>query len=299
MKNNTPQLFALQLGSLISLYLFVSFLLVLLFGLITLKFPDPAEGYYTIESASSSVRLGIAMVLVFFPTYLILTRYVNQFRREKGSEQYLTLTKWLIYISLVVGIGALLIDLVIVIMTFLEGDLTARFLYKAAAVLLVVGAAVQYYVLDARGVWVTHERQSRMFGVGAIVVALAAVILGFGSIATPNTVRDQKLDSKQVSDLQNIQYKIEESYLRSSSTLPQTLEDAFGEFEVPTAPAGRAAYAYSVTAQGFDLCATFAENSLDESGFSGPKIDLNQTIINGYDWQYLKGNFCFKRVVKK
>jgi hypothetical protein len=55
MKNNTPKHFALQLGSLISLYLSLTFLLVLLFGLINLKFPDAAEGYYMIERARAIV----------------------------------------------------------------------------------------------------------------------------------------------------------------------------------------------------------------------------------------------------
>jgi hypothetical protein len=129
MNHNTPKHFALQIGSLISLYLSLAFLLVLLFGIINLKFSDATQGYWAIESASSSVRLGIAMLAVFFPTYLVLTRLVNKLRRGKNAEQYLTLTKWLIYSSLTIGIGALLIDLAVIIMTFLEGEVTARFIY--------------------------------------------------------------------------------------------------------------------------------------------------------------------------
>ena len=297
MKNNTPKHFALQLGSLISLYLSLTFLLVLLFGLINLKFPDATDGYYMIESASNSVRLGIAMVLVAFPTYLILTRLVNKIRRTDTHEQYLSLTKWLIYLSLVIAIGALLIDLVIVINTFLQGEITSRFIFKALAVLVILGAAVHYYILDARGFWVKNESKSIMFGIGALLVAFVSIAYGLAYIESPASVRAMKLDQTQITDLQNIQYKIEE-VLGNTKTLPATLNTAFGEFDAPTAPEDRTAYTYVVTADGFELCATFAHDSIGDQ-FTGPKFDTMALISNGNDWQYKTGNYCFKRVVKK
>ncbi len=296
-QNATPKHFALQLGSLISLYLSVSFLLVLLFGLINLKFPDPVEAYYMVESASNSVRLGIAMVLVFVPTYLVLTRLVNKLRRSEVSDQYLTLTRWLIYLSLVVGIGALLIDLVVVIMTFLNGEITERFIYKALAVLVVIGAAVHYYILDARGYWIKEEGKSVMFAIGAAIVAFVAIAYGFSYIETPAAVRETKLDQTQVMDLQNIQAKIEE-YLATNKTLPETYNAAYGDFPAPTAPAGRTAYTYVVTDTGFELCAEFAKESNPDE-FSGFFFDEKALIANGNDWQHKAGTYCFKRVVNK
>jgi hypothetical protein len=101
-ENHTAKHIVLKLGSLASLYLSLSFLLVLLFGLINLLFPEVADTVYAAESASSDVRLGIAMTIVFFPTYLLLTRMVKQTRRKGGKGSYLGLTKWLIYLWSVV-----------------------------------------------------------------------------------------------------------------------------------------------------------------------------------------------------
>lgn len=299
MKNNhIPKQFALQLGSLISLYLSLSFLLVLLFGVINLMFPDAAEEYYQTASTSSSVRLGIAMLIVFMPTYLILTRAVNKLRRQEVDKTYLILTKWLIYLSLVVGIGVLLIDLVIIIMTFLEGEVTQRFTFKAAAVGAVIGAAVHYYILDARGFWLTHESKSIMFGIGAGIVSFTAIGYGFAYIEPPAVAREIKLDQAQITDLQTIQWKLQD-IITSSSTLPTTLTELYGPHKVPTAPETRPAYTYTKTDTGFDLCATFsadADNSVDQYG---PKFVSTETIQNGNDWYYTKGNYCFKRTIKK
>lgn len=297
MENNTAKHFVLQLGSLVSLYLSVSFLLVLLFGLINLKFPDPAEGYYAIESAASAVRLGIAMVIVFFPTYLILTRIVNKTRRDAKDGTYLSLTKWLIYLSLLVGGIAILVDLVVVIMAFLEGELTVRFLLKAGAVLVVVGAAVYYYLLDARGYWMQEEKKSVYFAGVMSVIVLASVIYGFSSIEAPTTVRAEKLDAEQISDLQTIQYQIE-NHLVLNSELPETLETIeLSGVPLPTAAPEREAYTYERTAKGFTLCATFAAASTPDEFAWAPMIDETAAIKNRDNWTHSAGRYCFERVV--
>lgn len=297
MENHTPKHFVLQLGSLISLYISLGFLLSLLFGIINLKFPDATEGYWALESASSAVRLGIAMVIVFFPTYLVLTRLVNKLRRQEKNSSYLNLTKWLVYLSLLIGGGVLLGDLVAVIMTFLEGEVTQRFIFKALAVLLVVGLAFHYYILDARGFWLKNESKSVMYGYGALLAAFIAVAFGFSYIETPTQVREMKLDETQVSDLQSIQWKVEEA-LALSSTTPTSLTSLYGDFEAPTAPEGRAGYVYERTDTGFKLCATFSRDSIQPEGGFAPSYAPDMKIKNPDNWAYKAGEYCFDRTVR-
>lgn len=298
MENNTAKHFVLQLGSIITLYLSISFLLVLLFSIINLAFPDAVESYWQIESNSSSVRLSIAMLIVFFPTYLILTRRVNVLRRAETNSTYLGLTKWLMYLSLLVGGGVILGDLVAIILAFLEGDLTTRFIMKALVLLAVVGAAFYYYLQDARGYWLTRESQSKLFGAGMAAVVLASLITGFFYTETPKEVREMRLDETQIQDLQQIQYRIEEAMRMSSSTLPASLEEAYDGFEVPTAPEDREDYSYEVTETGFNLCATFSRDSNADAEMWGPMFDATMPIKNGNNWNYKEGRYCFERVVK-
>jgi Domain of unknown function (DUF5671) len=184
MENHTAKHFVLQLGSLVTLYLSLSFLIVLIFGIINKLFPDAADQYYQIESYQSDIRLGIAMVIVFFPTYVLLTRTVNHMRRADTGATYLSITKWLVYLSLLIGGLALLGDLVTVIMTYLNGEITQRFIFKALAVFLIVGAAFHYYLLDARSFWIKNELKSVRFAIGAIVFVIAALGYGFANVQT-------------------------------------------------------------------------------------------------------------------
>ncbi len=300
MENHTAKNFALQLGSLASLYLSLSFLLVLLFGIINILYPDATNDYWMVEQSHSSVRLGIAMVLVFFPTYLVLTRFVNTARRSENNGLYLTLTKWLIYLSLLIGGAVLLGDLVAVIMSFLEGEITQRFVLKAAAVFLIVGAAFDYYILDARGYWLKNEKKSVMCAGAASIVVLAAIVYGFTHIDTPAAVREQKLDATQVTDLQQIQWRVQD-YAMTNGNLPDSL-DKLDDIALPVAPEDRPAYRYGLTDEGFELCATFAKTSTESENMmypASPGIETKMMIQNPDNWQHKAGEVCFKRLINK
>lgn len=302
MENHTAKHFVTQLGSLVSLYLSLSFLLVLIFGLINLAFPDAANSVWEIESAASSVRIGIAIVLVFFPTYVYLTRLVNSHRRNSTDNNYLGLTKWLVYLSLLVGGGVLLGDFVAVIVSFLQGEITQRFVLKALAVLVVVGGAFYYYLKDARGYWVQNEKQSVMFAGIMSLIVLISVVAGFMQIPTPTEYREQKLDQTQVNDLQNIQWKIND-YLAINSKLPDDLESLYSDQApaAPTAPDNRSPYLYKITETGFSLCATFAqETPATDFGLARPNSPTSETptILNPDNWSHSSGEFCFERAVR-
>lgn len=300
MENHTAKHFVLQLGSLVSLYLSLSFLLVLLFGVINIKFPDEIFDYYQVNAAQESVRIGFAMLVVFFPTYLYLTRTVNKIRRKDSTSTYLSLTKWLVYLSLLIGGGALLGDLVTVIMTFLNGEITQRFILKAGAVFVVVGAAFHYYLLDARGFWLKHEDKSVLFAYGAIAVVVVSLAFGLMSIKSPTEVREMKIDQQQISDLQTIQWQVQD-YTVTHGQVPQSLED-ITTMRLPTAPEGRQAYRYKPTEKGFELCATFAySSSEDANSMSYPAMPVTEKmyIQNPDNWEHKEGDVCFERVINK
>lgn len=295
---NTAKNFALQLGSLISLYVSIGALVGLFFGIITVLYPDPAQYAWEAESARMTIRTTIAILIVFFPTYIVLTRIVNTIRRTE-SGTYLTLTKWLVYLSLLVGGGVLLGDLVMVLQSFLGGELTTRFVLKALTVLLIVGGAFFYYLLDVRGYWQTHETDSIRYAAAVSLIVIFAVISGFLKIETPGEVREMNIDRTQVADLGQIQYQVQ-AYGITEGALPATLDEAFGGLPVPEAPEGREAYRYEVvSATNFKLCATFAYPTSEAERVKYPDIFVTEPMMvdNVYNWNHGEGEWCFERVV--
>lgn len=297
MENTTAKQFALQLGSLISLYISLGALINLLFGVIIVRYPDVINGYYEYDAAAYSIRLTIALLVVFFPTYIVLTRLVNVARRAQDAS-YLGLTKWLIYLSLLVGGAVLLGDAVAVINGFLNGELTIRFILKALVVLVVVGAAFTYYLLDARAYWRGHETRSKQYALGALLIVLASLILGFIHTETPAQVREMRIDQTQTNDLQVIQGRIEEEY-RITGILPKTLSALSAGIPLPTAPSGRTDYTYKVTdVNQFELCAEFAyPSSKTEQMQYGQPVYVDMYIKNSNNWVHDAGLWCFIRIV--
>lgn len=292
---NTAKNFALQLGSLVSLYVTIVGLIMLLFSIISVHYPDPAQGYYEIEGAASSIRFGIAMLIVFFPAYIALTRLVNNVRRNEHGT-YLMLTKWLIYLSLIVGGAAILGDLVSVIYGYLNGELTIRFALKALSFFVVIASAFIYYLFDAKGYWQTHEQESIWYGLGATVIVIVALTLGFMNTMTPSEVREASLDTAQINDLSLIQSQLE-SYYQTHGALPESIDKAFLGISAPVASENRDAYEYSVTgASSFELCATFAKESSksEQMQYAQPVFD-GALIKNGSNWVHGAGHWCFTR----
>jgi hypothetical protein len=304
MNNHTAKHFVLQLGSLIALYLSLAFFLVLTFGFINLRFPDATDGIWQLESAASSIRIGFAMVVVFFPTYLVLTKMVNKNRRDSNDTSYPGLTKWLIYLSLLVAGLTLLGDLVAVIMGFLEGELTMRFLLKALAVAVVTGAAFFYYIKDAQGFWLTRAKPSYVYAAVASALVAAVLVAALAYIPNPAKVREMKVDNQVVGDLQTIQWRIESHYLRFDE-LPKTIEAMYLEIPAednpPTAPEGRAAYAFTITdveENRYQLCGDFKYDSHKLDNQYRPAYPAENAVYWKNDnWEFKAGEWCFDRVI--
>jgi hypothetical protein len=301
METNTARNFAIQLGSLISLYTSLSAVIMVVFGVITIVYPNPTNMSWENVGAQEAIRFGIAMLIVFFPTYIVLTRFVNKIRREETGT-YLVLTKWLVYLSLLVGGGILLGDFVATILTYLNGDITLRFILKALTLAFVIGTAFYYYIQDARMFWNTHEKQSIQYAAGAGVIVLCVLVLGFMHSDTPSKVRDIKIDEQEVSDLSDMQYRIEDSY-RVNKSLPKDVASLYIGIAAPTAPAGREPYTYTATGNlTYTLCATFAYPSQDSANSGRIVAPVaapdSKPLINPYNnWDHGAGKVCFERTI--
>ena len=295
---NTAKNFALQLGSLIALYISVGSLISLLLSVITVLYPDSAQMSYEYTSATDSIRYSIAMLVVFFPTYLTLTRFVNKIRRTEAGGTYLSLTKWLIYLSLLIAGGVLLGDLVAILLSFLNGELTIRFILKALAVFVVLGIAFAYYLADAQGYWQKNEQKSIQYGMVVSILVAVALVYGFTKIETPTEVREMNIDQAQTNDLGAIQSYVE-SYSVLNQKLPKTLSEAYGGLSVPQTE-GRPAYTYEVTSDtNFKLCAEFAYPTSEAARSQYPQAMMTEPMMikNGYNWDHNAGDWCFERTI--
>lgn len=136
------------------LYTWVIALIVLVFTFINLQWPDVASAHaetsYRLRWAYDAIRQSIASILVAFPIFLWLWRSllveIRSHPEKAASNVRITLT----YVSLGVGVVTLVSDVIALVYRLLEGDLTTRFVLKAAAIFVIAGAACVYLLLTLR-----------------------------------------------------------------------------------------------------------------------------------------------------
>lgn len=290
--------FVLQLGSLVALFVSIPAFIALLFGIINIQFPDAADSYWQVESAGNAIRYSIAVLVIFFPAYLTLTRMVNNSRRGEG-QKYHIVTKWLIYLALLVGGLVMLIDLAVVVFTFLNGEITTRFILKAVALLAVIAAAFYYYLLDARDHWQKKEKISVLIGLVTLAIVLVSVVVGYLRIEAPSVVREIKIDNEQLNDLRDMQWRVEEFY-QVNGLLPDGLEDIFQDLPTPTAPENRESYGYRKTGSDtYELCATFSQPTPESERGSYKYAVDSSMLYQNQNWDHIAGRKCFERKAVK
>jgi hypothetical protein len=300
----SPKDFFLYVATMFALYTSVWAIIALLFEYINVLFPDALNGYR--DPYSGAIRFAIASLVIIFPLYIYLTRTVNEDLRAHPEKRSMGIRKWLIYFTLFIGGVGIVGDLVVLVNTFLGGELTVRFLLKVLAVLIVVGGVFLYYLNDLRGKWEVKERASIIVGAVASLLVLIAIVAGFPIMGSPFTQREYRFDEEKVRDLQTIQYEII-NYWQTKETLPQNLEtlesDSIRGFIVPVDSQTKKPFEYRTTgATAFELCAEFNRESraTDTGGISYPTPAYYPE--KGYDgandvWSHEKGRQCFSRTI--
>lgn len=279
-----------------TLYISAISFILLLHEYINYLFPDQLSFY--LDGILSAIRSTAATLIVIFPVFLFSTWLLNRdFRRDPALKQ-LRLRKWLIYLTLFVAGVAIISGLVGLVMSFLNGELTVRFLLKVLAIFLVTGGGFGYYLADIKEL--LSSATNKIIALISAVIVVAAIASGFLIIGSPFAQRQIRLDQQRVYDLQIVQGELV-NYWTSKGRLParlSDLEDSIRGFVPPIDPESGQSYEYLKTGDsGFQLCATFKAASLGapEQERSTPKpiigFDPNQ------NWQHAAGRVCFDRAI--
>ncbi len=288
----TAKDFFFHLGLIISLYAGVGFLLNLLFSVINSAFPSIDSYYYN----NPSISFPVAALIILTPVFLILASYIGKIEMIDPSKKEIWVKRWSTYLTMFITGAVVVGDLITVLYYFLDGrDLTTAFLLKVFAVLVVLGAVFGYFFASLSNTLTSNGR--KVWRIGAIVLVLISIILGFTVIGSPQTQRLMRYDNQRVMDLQNIQSQII-TYWQSKASIPATLsdlDDSLSYYTEPKDPQTSMSYEYRVIdATSFELCATFSANQ--PAGKARANSYVFEGGMNG-NWQYSKGHQCFKRTI--
>jgi Domain of unknown function (DUF5671) len=132
-----------------ALYLSAYHLGSLLFDLINRAWPDPAEAQ-TWRSPDDSIRWSIASILIAFPVFLFVSRYLWRELLVNPVKRLSAVRRWLTYLTLFVAASFVIGDLITLVYNVLGGELTMRFVLKVTVAAAIAGTIFGYYLSDLR-----------------------------------------------------------------------------------------------------------------------------------------------------
>ena len=283
----------LYLVSFISLYVFAFSLGAVLFGLIDHTFPDTLHRYRSPASAADATAL--AAVIVAFPLYLFLMRRLAVAVAADPERRQSLVRRWLTYLTLVVGAGIILGDIIALLASLLTGDPTVSFFLKVAAVLLIVAPIFGYYLWDMRqaedeaaGSAARAAPVLRALVIAAVVVVVVTVGYSIYVIGTPVQQRQIRLDEQRIEDLRSISRNVDR-YYEFNGAMPANLFDLQGpQYSVQSIAdpdTGRPYGYHLVGGVDYELCAVFNTESPERQDERRP---FSESI-----WDHGPGLTCF------
>lgn len=295
----TPKDFFLWAGAMVALYASVIAFIALIFDYINYVFPDTALMYY-VDPYQGSVAYEMASLIVLAPVFLLLMRVIRRSIAADPSRNEVWVRRWGLFLTVFLAGAAIVVDLIVLIYTFLSGEeLGARFLLKVAVVLLVAAAGCMHFMADLWGYWQKNPSYARYVNWATGLLVALTIVAGFFIIGSPASQRALRIDSQRVSDLQSIQSQVVYVY-QQKGKLPATLaelNDPLSYFMVPVDPATKQPYEYMVKGTlAFELCATFTAEDASNLG-SGPRAVAPTPYGKNDNWQHGAGRQCFERTI--
>ncbi len=281
-KKSSAMEIAVNLFSFVLLGVVATALGVLFYQIINKYFPDPlARSYYRGRFSTKAIHYSISALLIGFPMYYFSMRlWFRSFRRGEGKIETL-LTKWLTYLVLLIASIVIVGDLIIALFTFLQGEISIRFILKAVTILGIFGAIFWFYFLERRKIQYRQEishKTFQIFGLVISVIIVTGIILGFMAGGLPAMERKRSFDEQRANDLADISQCLE-NYARQYKRLPNSLEElnktTYSHCANKKDPETKKPYEYRIVSQSktvgknkeaeFELCANFSLKSEDNS----------------------------------
>jgi len=266
--SSSPRDAFLHLVSIVALYNAAFAVGAVLFVLIDRWLPLPLDAT---AFWKGGLRWAVATLVVSLPILLVVHRAIARDVASNPGSRLSPIYRLLAYLTLLITALVMAGDLVCVLINFLQGDATVRFLLKALVVFTVAGAIYLWYAGDLR-------REESLTGTagralppapgwrpwlarGGFAAAVACLAAALALIDSPWQARRLRLDADRVMHLVSIQQAIENHYERRG-TLPESLAALrsdpgtfVGDLEDPVSAE---AYGYRTTGPTtYELTATF------------------------------------------
>ncbi|APZ52978.1 DUF5671 domain-containing protein [Salipiger abyssi] len=192
--------------------------LTLLFGWINVQLPDRSSAPVY---AAGTLRWSLAALIVFTPAFWLLDRADARAARTDSARGHGAIRRWLSSLAMLIAVVTLMGDALYLIYTFLNGQITARFLAKSATVALIFLMVLAYFRQDRAG---RATALPTLMGAAPVAVAVLSAALAFPIMGGPGRGQMEQRDRSRIADLRTLTQDVLLCLEIDHETLPETLD---------------------------------------------------------------------------
>jgi len=244
-----------------------------------------------------TLKFAISAIIIAAPIYFVMMWLINKNVLAGKLDKESGIRKWLTYFILLISAVVMIGWLIGTLNSFLNGELSLKFILKSLTSILISAAVFSYYLYDIRRKEISKNNNIiRSYFYGSIAIAVVALVSAFFFIDSPLVVRNQKFDQAIINKFSQIDYAVN-AYYGENKKLPADLNALINGGSTYyivasdiTDPATNQPFVYNVKAKdAYELCASFK---------TANKVETNdKSVYFDTRWLHDSGYQCLKQRV--
>lgn len=220
--------------------------------------------------SSETLKFAISALIISAPIFYICMWQIYVNLKSGELEKDSGIRKWLTYFILLVSSVVMLGWLIGTINTFLDGDLTVKFILKALTAVLISAGVFSFYFYDIKRAEVQGKNNViRIYFYSSLVIILAAFVGSLFVVESPTQTRDRKYDNLILDNFNNIDSAIT-SYFQEYKKIPEGLNELKTEYSYlgdnSIKDPNKIDFEYKLVDKSiYELCATFRTSNKNEN----------------------------------
>ncbi|MFA6466575.1 MAG: DUF5671 domain-containing protein [Patescibacteria group bacterium] len=298
-KHDAAKYAFLYLLSLVALVFMSISVGIIVFQIINKEIIDIINNYAASYN-DGAMKFAISAIIVAAPIYYFTSRQIYKNLFAGNLDKDAGVRKWLTYFIMLISVVVMIGFLIATINSFLDGDLTTKFILKTLTALIISGTVFSFYFYDIRReeVQAKKDKVISLYAWISLVVVVVVFIFSWFNVDSPQETRKIKIDSEITNDLNQIHWAIRDYYTLNNS-LPENIQILASDTEKRMItmdninnPSTGKVYEYTIiAADEYKICTDFLNSNLDNK-------DNNSYAYYGSDLiLHDAGYECFSRKV--
>jgi len=295
-QNNAAKFAFFYMLSLVSLIFMAISSGMIIFQIINKNILDVIDNYRS-NFSSEQLKFAISALLISAPIYFITMRQIFKNLISGALEKDSEIRKWLTYFVLLVASCVMIGWLIGTVNSFLDGELTTKFILKALTAIGISASVFSFYLYDIKREKVEGKKDGVMqaFFYASLIAVIAIFSFALFTVESPNETRNRKLDETILNKFDEIDNAMSE-YYNENKNLPENLDELVLEFtyikedNLVDSIAKKKFEYKKVSEDSYELCAEFRMSNEND----------NQEKYNSYKdrWPHDSGYQCLKQKVR-